>query len=63
MVSGERAFQAARLFVLHNHEVIMRLHCSVEELRGQVDEVKCFSMMFLYNITKKHYSWKCSVVW
>ena len=39
MVSGEQAFQAARLFALHNRKVIMRSHCSVEELRGWVDEV------------------------
>ena len=39
MVSGERAFQAARLFALCNREVITRSHHSVEELRGRVDEV------------------------
>ena len=39
MVSGEQAFQVARLFALCNHKVITRLHHSVEELRDQVDEV------------------------
>ena len=39
MFSGEWAFQAARLFALCNCEVITRSHCSVEELRGRVDEV------------------------
>ena len=39
MVSGERAFQAARLFALRNHKVIIRSHHSMEELRDWVDEV------------------------
>ena len=39
MVSGERAFQATRLFALRNRKVVVRAHRSMEEVRDQVDEV------------------------
>ena len=39
MVSGERAFQAARLFYLDNHRVIDRLDGGLESFRDQWMEV------------------------